>query len=286
MATTNTNADTSYGAKWFQANLQETLKAALVAEKICQVDRSDGKYIWNPYGSAPTTTIQAIAGSYSAATYTSTDDTLTVSDEFICSNVIHDFEMVMQHGDILASRRDEMIASVATSIDKWVINNLCEDGTGTYSTPSGGFSAANITEIMANLISKVSGYANAGQGYFIVIEQQDLPGFIEAGASSGFNFADAWLNNGKMGSYMGVDIYVKPNATFVSDTLGTTTVTNAGHRVFGIKGITTYAAPRGVRYEEKHISGETGYEVVCFGYIGFRAWYQKKSLIIDITITS
>jgi len=114
------NTATSWAAKWFQTNLQETLKAALVCEKICAVDRGDSYYIWNPYGSTPTTVVQVIVGSYVPATYTSSADTLTVTDEFIVSEHIYDFAMTMQHGDILSARTDEMTASVATAIDKWV----------------------------------------------------------------------------------------------------------------------------------------------------------------------
>lgn len=285
----NTNATTSWGAKWFQANLQQVLKESLVAEKVCQVDRSDNKYIWNPYGSSPTVTQQSLAGgsqgTYSISTYTSTDDTLTVTEEFIVAEHIYDFEKVMQHGDIMASRIDEMVQSMVEAIDKYVLNALCEDGTGTYTTPAGGFTtAANVVKILANLSSKFAGYADVGKGYFLVIENTDLPGFFEAQVGTGFSMADAAINNGFLTNYMGFDIYIKRSGTFVDATLGSKTVTNSGHRVAGIKGITTYAMPRDVSYEEKAVSAKTGKEVVAVAYSGFAAWYQKKSLIIDITL--
>lgn len=285
----NTNANTSWRAKWFQANLAETLKNALVAEKICDVNRTDDKYIWNPYGSAPTVTQQSLAGgsqgTYSVSTYTSTDDTLTVTEEFVVSEHIYDFEKVMQRGDIMMSRLDEMIGAMATAIDKYVLNALCEDGTGTYTTPAGGFTtAANIIPILSNLASKFAGYRNVENGYYLVIENTDLPGFMQAQVGTGFNFADSALNNGFLSSYMGFDIYVVRSGTFVDDTLGSKTVTNNGHRVAGIKGLTTYAQPREISYDEKGVTGKTGKEVVAVAYSGFKAWYQKKSLTIDITI--
>lgn len=285
-AVSNTNANTSWRAKWFSTNLQETLKAALVAEKVCAVDKSDTYYIWNPYGAAPTTVVQAICGSYVPAAFTSVDDTLTVAYEFIVSNHIYDDERIMEHGDIMASQMDEMIASVATSIDKYVLNKLCDGGTNvqTYSTPAGGFTTpANIPVIMSNLISKVAGYAETYKGLFIVIEAGDIVGFIQSGAASGFSFADSWLKNGFMGNYMGVDLYVKPTDTFTTSTIGEAFV-NSGHRVFGVKGTTTYASPRGIQYEEKSIGGETGKEIVAWGYVGFKAWYNKSALTVDITI--
>lgn len=176
--------------------------------------------------------------------------------------------------------------AVAYGIDKFVLNNLCEDGTGTYTTPAGGFTtAANVNTIMANLSSKVAGYQGTYNGLFLVIENTDLVGFMVAGVTNGFTLADAILKNGFMNSWMGIDIYVVRSGTFVDATLGTKTVTNSGHRVFGVKGITTYASPRGMQYEEKSVTLKTGREIVVFGLVGFKAWAQKASLIVDITLS-
>jgi len=286
----NTNATNYWRAKWFSDMLQETLHAALVAEKICQVDNGDQFYIWNPYPTAPTTTIQSISGgsqgTYSVSTYTTTNDTLTITDEFYTSLHIYDFERVMAQTGLRDSLYMEMVASVATAIDRWVINKLCDAGTGTYSTPAGGFSQANVPVIFSNIASKLAGYANPLGGQYIVVEQQDLPGIIQAGAAQGFSFADMWLKNGLLGSYMGIDIYVKVNSTFASTTLGSLTVTNSGHRVAGVKGITTYASPRGIHYEEKPVTGKTGQEIVVYGYLGAAVWAAKAALTIDITVSA
>ncbi len=282
---TNTKGTTSWRAKWMQTNLAESLKNALVAEKVCAVDRTDNFYIWNPYGSVPSTTIQALAGTYTVDDWTSTNDTLTVTDEFIIAEHMFDFEKVMQHGDILESRLDEMIASVATAIDKFVLNFILTDGTGTYTTPVGGFTtAANVPIIFSNLISKFAGYADVYKGLYVVVESTDVPGIIQSGAATGYNFADSWLKNGWMAEYMGINIYVIRAGTFVTTTLGTKAVVGSGHRVAGVRGLTTYAAPRGVQYEEKSVTLKTGKEVVVYGYIGVKVWTPKAALTIDITI--
>ena len=175
--------------------------------------------------------------------------------------------------------------SVAFGIDKFVINNLCEDATGAYTTPVGGFTtAANVNTIFANLNSKVDGYQDAYRGKYIILENTDMPGLYVAGATNGFNTADAVLNNGKVGSWMGVDIYVVRSGLFVDATIGTTTVTNSGHRVFGVKNVATYASPRGLSYSEKEVSGKTGVEIVVFGLVGFKLWSQKAALTVDITL--
>jgi hypothetical protein len=260
------------------------LRNALIAEKICDVNRSDLKRIQNPYGSQPTATIQAVAGTYSVTAWTVTDDALTVTDEVIYAEHVFAHEDFFAVFDIAASRLDNMMYAVAYGIDYFVLNNLLEDGTGTYTTPVGGFTTpANINTIMANLNSKVAGY-DTQFGTHLVIENTDLVGFMIAGATNGFSMADMVLKNGKVTTWMGTDVYVVRSGTFVDATIGTTTVTNSGHRLFGVNKASTYASPRGINYDEKAVSGKTGKEIVVYGLIGFKLWNQKKALVVDITL--
>lgn len=281
------NTQSTYGDRdaYFQSQYEIVLRNALIAEKICDVNTSDLKRIQNPYGSQPTATIQAVAGTYSVTAWTITDDALTVTDEVIYSEHIFAHEEFFSVFDLAQSRIDNMMYAVAFGIDKFVLNNLCEDATGAYTTPAGGFTtASNVNEIMANLLSKVAGYEDTYKGLFLVIENTDLVGFAIAGATNGFNFADSVLRNGFMNEWMGVAIYVVRSGTFVTATLGTTSVTNSGHRVFGVKGVSTYASPRGMQYDEKGVTGKTGKEIVVFGLVGFKLWAQKATLVVDITL--
>lgn len=282
------NTQSTYGDrdKYFQSQYEIVLRNALVCEKICQVDNSDQKRIPNPYGSQPTATLQAVAGTYSVTAWTITDDALTVTDEVIYAEHVFAHEEFFAVFDVAQSRLDNMMYAVAFGIDKFVLNNLCEDASGSYTTPAGGFTtASNINEIFANLNSKVDGYQEAYNGRFIVLENTDMTGLYVAGATNGFNVADAVLNNGKVGQWMGTEIFVVRSGTFVSATLGTTTVTNAGHRVFGVKNVAMYASPRGMQYEEKPVTGKTGKEIVVYGLVGFKLWAQKAGLVVDITLS-
>jgi hypothetical protein len=54
--------------------------------------------------------------------------------------------------------------------------------------------------------------------------------------------------------------------------------------VFGVKKCATYAAPRGVQYEEIPVSEKTGRELRSYGLFGFKLWTQKAGLVIDITL--
>lgn len=265
--------------------MQQVLRHALVTAKVCDVDDSDNYRIQNPYSSQPTATIQAVAGTYSVSAWTLTDDTLTVTDEVNYAEQIYDFESVMNNFDLFADRMDNQHYAVAYQIDTYVLNNLGTNATGTYTTPVGGFtSASNINVIMSNLIGKVAGYAQAYKGLYLVIENTDVPGFIQAQASNGFSFADAALNNGWMAGYMGVDIYVVRSGTFQTASLGSTSVTMSGKRVFGVKNVSTYMSPRGIQFMEKEVSGKTGKEIATVGLIGFKLWTQNAGLTVAITL--
>lgn len=281
----NTISTKTYRDKYRLANLDTLLRAALVAEAICDVDRTGAKTIQNPYGSQPTTVVQAIAGTYTPANYTTTDDTLTVADEFIVAEQVFDFERTLTNFDLFANRTDEQAYSIATAIDKQVVNALALGGTGAYTTPVGGFTTiANVNVIMGNLISKTVGYADVYKGLFLVVEPTDVVGIIQVQAANGFSYADLILNNGWLTNYLGVDIYVVKAGTFVSATIGTLTFVNNNCRLFGVKNVTTYAAPQGVMFDEKGVTGKTGKEVVTYGYLGVKVWATKAALIVKITL--
>lgn len=289
MATTNSLSTKTYRDKYRAAQIQQALRNAVVAEKVCIVDRTDAKTISSPYITAMSTVVQGVVGTYSPANITTTDDTLTVADEFIVAGQIKGFEDILSNFDLFFAANTAMTNSVVTAIDKWVVNNLCEDGTGAYTTPAGGFTtSANVATILANIISKCSGYADAMNGFYVIVENTDLTGIIPAQTSQGFSYADAALNNGFVTSMLGVDIYVVRSGTFVNETTstasGTKTWTNSGHRVGGVKNVSTYAFPRGLRFEEKGVTGVTGMEVVCYGLVGFKQWTPTAALTIDITL--
>ena len=283
--TLNTNTATSWRKKWMPNLLQEVLHKALVADKICTMDYSDVFYIENPYGSAATITQQAPIGTYSVATFTSAADTLTTTEEFVWSEQIYGIEKIAQMADIKNSRMQEAMAQMATSIDKYILNYMCDVGTGTYDTPVGGFVEANIKTIAGELHGKFAGYSTVFNRKYVVIEAGDVPGLFGAGAGTGFTVADSWLNNGLQTSWGGIDWFVVASGTFVSATLGTLTAINDGHRLAGIGGLATALMPGGrMQWMEKEVSGKTGVECAMAAYCGVDVWYQKRALTIDITI--
>ena len=285
----NTLSTKTLRDKYRAAQVQQALRNAVVAEKVCIVDNSDLKTISSPYLTAVAVTVQAVVGTYTPAAITTTDDTLTVADEFIAATHIFHFEEATSNFDLFFTANKGMTNALTTAVDKWVLNCLCEDGTGAYTTPAGGFTtSANVVTILSNIISKTAGYADALGGSYVVVENTDLTGIIQAQVSTAFNFADSAANNGLIGQMMGVDIYVVRSGTFVDETTstvsGSKTWTNLGHRVGGVKKVSTYAAPRWMTFEEKGVTGKTGMEVAMICYAGFKQWTPWAGLTIDITI--
>lgn len=267
-----------------QNKLALGLRTRMVAEKVCKVDRTGNKYLGNPYLTTTTATLAAIDGAYAVSTATTTDDTLTVSDQVTYAVHLFEFEETLSRADLFSSFVEDMMAAVGVKADQYVLNKILDDATGTYSTPAGGFTGANIQTIIAELTGKVSGYNRDNDGMFIVVENTDLPGFILAGMTSGFDFADATLMNGFRGNFGDVDVYVVRGGTFTTGTLGTLTATNLGKRLFGIKNVATYAAPKGIQYDEKKVTLKTGRELSCWANIGAKCWAPYTSLLVKVTI--
>lgn len=273
------------------------MRTALIGEAICNVDRSNQKYIHSPYISgttAGTVNTSGLTGTYSVSAWTTVDDYLEVTEEITYAVRILDFEDKLATIDLYQSFVLELGRSIQEKIDIFVVNQLCEQGSGTYSTPSGGFSSTNWPVILSNLLSKVAGYRDPvlSRGYFLVMEQADFVGVLQSQMASGFNFADAALRNGLVANQAGVDLYVVPTGTFKDDAAGasgysgTQTWTNSGHRVFGIKGLCTMAIPGGIKYRDLEVTGYTGKEVLLWANLGVKVWNKIASFIVDITVTA
>ncbi len=289
MATTNVLSDKTLRDTYRSKQIQQALKNSVVANKICHTDTTEAKTIQSPYMTAVTSTVQAISGTYTPQALTTTDDTLTLTDEVMTSAQIRDYETVISNFDLFFSANKAIVDATTVAVDKWVLNELCENGTGAYTTPVGGFSASNTLQIVSDIIGNFGGLAEAMNGLYIVIENTEMSGIMQAQAQLGFVSADKSLRNGFIGSMKGIDFYVVRSGTFVDATTtsasGTKTWTNAGHRVGGVKNMATYAAPRGLKFTEKDAgSGILATEIVLNGLMGFKQWATTASLTIDITL--
>lgn len=284
--TLNFTEATAYRKLWMPNLFQEYLFKATVVKPLVDYRTDNVKYIENPYGSAGTVTQNSsILGTYSVGTYTVTADTLTVTEEFVWSEHVYTFEKVASVADVKGARMKDAMGQMAYAVDKYALNELCASGTGSYTTPVGGFSQTNALTIAAELGGKLTGFKASNNNRYIVIEPTDVPGVQLAMWSNGFQTADNALNNGFLRNWAGFDWYVCGASTFVTATLGTTAYTNSGHRVAGVKGLATLLMPVGeMQWMEKEVSGKTGVELAMATYAGLKVWAQKASLTIDITL--
>ena len=136
MATVNSLSTKTLRDKYRSAQIQQALKNAVVAEKVCLTDNTEAKTIESPYMTQVTATVQAISGLYTPQVITTTDDTLTITDEIMASAQIKDFEKTLSNFDLFFATNKALVNSATVAVDLWILNNLCEDGTGAYTTPT------------------------------------------------------------------------------------------------------------------------------------------------------
>lgn len=287
-----TLSDYTNRRKYYSSKLATTLLTKTVAHDIFSVDSSNNKLIINPYISTTTPVMGALAGTYTAGTGTTTDDTLTVNKEIINAQHIYDFESRLSQFDLAKSMLDQMTADNAVLLDKWALNRAMADGTGTYATAAGGITKTNAIQVLSDLTAQLAGYQESYAGnFYFVIENTELSAIQQAGAAAGFTFADKTIYSGQVMNLMGVDIYVVRTGTFVTETVGGDAFTNAAKRLFGVKNTVTLATPSSTRegansvYEEKAVDGKTGKQLLTVMYTGLKVWTPKASLTVKVTLT-
>lgn len=284
---TSTRSDV-LGIGYVKNTLDLGLRSMTVAEKLFPPDRSGLRYKANPYLTAATAAIAAQAGTYSVSTATTTDEACTVTDQV--TYAVHDFEFEETQSRINLGQSYylDMAAAIAVKVDQFVLNKVLDSAGSSYSAPAGGFTTAgNINTIFANINSKLDGYSDTWRGKFVVLENTDMVGLYVAGATNGFNFADAVLRNGEVGEWMGVKIYVVRSGVFTNATIGTLTATNLNHRLAGVREVSAYfMQPGGMHYDEKKVTTKTGMEISCWCNIGAQVWTQKANLLIDIDVSA
>jgi len=284
---TSTRSDV-LGIGYVKNTLDLGLRSMTVSEKLFPADRSGVRYKANPYLTAATATVAAQAGTYSVSTPVTTDEACTVTDQV--TYAVHDFEFeeTQSRVNLGQSYYLDMAAAVAVKVDQFVLNKVLDSAGSSYTAGTGGFtSQGNINTIFANINAKLDGYSDTWRGKFVVLENTDMVGLYVAGATNGFNFADAVLRNGEIGNWMGVKIFVVRSGVFTTATIGTLTATNLNHRLAGVMNVPAYQLqPGGMQYQELKVTGKTGMELATWCNVGAQVWTQKANLLIDIDVSA
>lgn len=268
----NTISTFTWSREKKSAVMQEFLRSMLVAREISEF-REGVKYIDNPYSTVGTlTTNSPMTGDYTVPDITTTDDQLLVNKEAIYAFHIRDFESVFADYDLGMDQLRKAAYKLAEDIDKDLFTELSTNATNTV-TQSGGFTAATVIPKLAEVSQYFLGYDNAVNGTYVVIDADQTPAFIEAGAGNGFSFADAVLNNGIFGSFMGHDVYV------VRGTLPTNVA------IAGVKKASTTGIGGAIKIEEKAVTGKTGMEFAAIEYHTSKLWNNNEDLVVNIDLT-
>lgn len=233
MANVTTSIDASKAEFW-EARAQMNLRKSLVAQEVAAVTTSvnGGDKIHKPYFTE-----------HSAVTYTpGTDVTLqgvSSNDDSITINTFKDVPVYIDEAEETQSYYDTMAAAVDSAsyqlkdaIDTAVFAKVTE-GVTFDAGDMGGTDGSAIILASTNIISLFSNARKVLQelnveeaGDFCAVFTPAALAYVAQSATSvGFNFADAALSNGKVGNYMGFDLYMSNNLS--TETYGgTATTTN------------------------------------------------------------
>jgi len=271
----NTISTTTWTHEAKESTLQMNLESMVVAKRISEF-KSGVKTIENPYTDAVAVTLNTpMTGAYTPADITTVDDSLTVTDEAIYPFHIRNFEEVFSNFDLGAKHLSIASSKLAQEIDKDLFVRLAAGASNTI-TVTGGFTAANVIASVAGLSQYLAGYENSLNGSYLIVDADQMPAFVEAGALNGFTFADSVLNNGWTGKdFMGHELYV------VRGTLPTDVA------IAGIKGAsTTGTGVQGVTLEEKGVSGKTGMEYAAYVYFKSALWNNAEDLVVTFDLAA
>lgn len=221
MANVTTSIDASKAEFW-EARAQINLRKSLVAQEVAAIttSTSGGDKIHKPYFTE-----------HSAVSYTpGTDVTLqgaSSTDDYITINTFRDVPMYLDEAeetqayyDTMAEITDSASYQLRDAIDSAVFGQV-DNGTEFDDGDMGGTSGSAIVLASTNIITLFSNARKALQvlnveeagDFCAVLPPAALAYIAQSATSVGFNFADAALSNGKVGNYMGFDLYMSNNLT-------------------------------------------------------------------------
>lgn len=280
----NTISAQTYKQMW-ERTLQRQLEKSLVSYRIANTITDAVKQIHNPYQSRPTATDQALAGTYTVATFSTTDDTITVDKEAIVAEHVYKHEQLLSRYDLGVERAKEHAYVIKEKIDAVAFQTIATtSGTLTVdNTDLGGaagpitLSANNVDDVFRVAMEKLlAANVPVDRGVFIVLAPDHLTKLAEFQQSNGFSMADAALRNGFVTQFGGFDVFVS-NQLYNDGT--------QDHAIAGAYGAFQLVLPRGgATFETKAVSGKTGREIVSQQIYGMGVWNYDKTKLVDILV--
>lgn len=268
-----------------QARLSENVKW----KDFMRVDISDKYTLHNPYRTDATVASLTRYTAYSAAAVAHTDETVTISQGFVISEVIDRADLAqsgylsqMESADHQGTMLNEKIESYIYSKHA-DITDFGDTGGGVFGLASTAItvSATNIDNIITSLSKQISVAKGDAlyerNGGFIVWRPADFEFLQQFMMANGFTAADRALNNGVYGGvdYMGFTHYRSSLLT-------------AGHVLAGVKKVyhlgilrSTYGQ---IVVDEKDPGLISGVGITSRIDIMTKAWAKVKPVIFDVNV--
>ncbi len=283
-----TNIDASKAEFW-EARAQINLRKSLVAQEVAAVTTtvSGGDKIHKPYFTE-----------HSAVTYTpGTDVTLqgvSANDDSITINTFKDVpiyideaEETQSYYDTMAEATDSASYQLRDAIDTAVFAKVTE-GVTFDAGDMGGTDGSAIILASTNIISLFSNARKVLQklnveeagDFCAVLSPAALAYVAQSATSVGFNFADAALFNGKVGNYMGFDLYMSNNLS--TETYGGTT--NTTNSYIGKKKMIQLIMLATPRMKVVDTELKIGKAIHFWTGYGVGVWTKDKSRFLDAKI--
>lgn len=221
MANVTTSIDANKAEFW-EARMQVNLRKTLVSQEVAAVTSAlnRGDKIHKPYFTEHSAVSYTPGTEVTLQGASSTDDSITINTFKDVPMYLDEAEETQSYYNTMAEMVDSASYQLADTIDAAVFAHS-DYGTEFDAGDCGGTNGSAIVLSSANVITLFSNARRALQ-VLNVIEANDFCAVLPPAAAMyvnqsatgvGFNFADAALNNGRVGNYMGFEIYVSNNLT-------------------------------------------------------------------------
>jgi len=221
MASVTTSIDPNKAEFW-EARMQINLRKSLVAQEVAAVTSalSGGDKIHKPYFTEHTPVSYTIGTEVTLQGASSTDDSITINTFYDVPMYIDEAEETQSYYDTMAAMVDSASYGLSNVIDAAVFAHS-DYGTEFDDGDCGGTNGSAIVLTSANVITLFTNARKALQtlnvveanDFCAVLPPAALALIAQTATDKGFNFADAALYNGKVGNFMGFDLYMSNNLT-------------------------------------------------------------------------
>jgi hypothetical protein len=288
MASVTTSIDASKAEFW-EARAQINLRKSLVAMEVAAVTTSlsGGDKIHKPYFTEHSAVAYTAGKDVTLQGASSTDDSITISTFKDVPMYIDEAEETQSFYNTMAEITDSASYQLRDAIDTAVFAQS-DNGTEFDAGDLGGTDGSAIILSSSNIISLFSNARKALQklnvteanDFCAVLSPAALAYVAQSATGNGFNFADAALSNGKVGNFMGFDLYMSNNLATATYG-GRTSTTNSYIGKKKMIQLIMLASPR-MKVVDTEL--KIGKAIHFWTGYGVGVWTRDKSRFLDAKI--